>query len=68
MKNRTERAEALASGSGTAKYSRTERAMQFAAFDALEICRTEHTSAERMPENEQFPEMYRGPEFDIEIC
>ena len=50
------------------RYSREERAMQFAAFDALEFCRMERPVPEPERETDEFPEMYRGPEFDIEIC
>ena len=66
MKNQA--ADIFASGGKEARYSREERAMQFMAFDALEICRVEHRVTETVPENDEFPEMYRGPEFDIEIC
>lgn len=68
MKSHTERSDNLRLSGESIGYSRQERAMQFAAFDALEICRLEHHSAERTPQNDEFPEMYRGPDFDVYIC
>lgn len=43
------------------------RAALFASFDALKFCKEEHETAEKASENEDCPEKYNGPEFDIMI-
>lgn len=47
---------------------RAERAAMYFAFDALEICREEHEPLQEDISVDEFPEMYTGPEFDIDIA
>ena len=47
---------------------RRERAAMYFAFDALEICREEHEPFREDVSTDEFPEMYSGPAFDIDIA